>query len=662
MDMLTALLNESTEPGRKTSICTINGTAGVGKTTLALQWAHRVADQFPDGQLYVNLRGFDASGAAMLPDEAMRCFLDAFGVAPERIPVDANAQGALYRSLLAKRRVLVVLDNAVDSNQVRTLLPGSPDCFVVVTSRNRLGGLVAREGARPLSLDILSKSEATELLARRLGPDRVAAESGSIAALIDACARLPLALAIMAARVALRRDISLSALVMELADEHNRLDALDTGDSGDEVRAVFSWSYQALSPQSARQFRILGLDPGPDASLDAIASLAGLRAEEARRGLFELTQACLLDEYPPGRYRLHDLLRTYAKERTLAEDSSRSRRRAVRRILDHYLHSSALGAAALAPHRPRIDLRASSPGAIVAKIASHEQAMEWFMSEYATLLSAIGYAVREKLEVYSWQLPLVFSTFLHRRGYWHEYASTHEAALGAAVQLGDRLAQAHVHRDLGHVYSLTGRHDDARAHHVRALALWRRLGDAGGHAHTLYIYGWACEANGDYIEALASFEQALELYRTVGNRQGQARALNSVGWCHSKLERNQVALTCYHDALRLMHEGDHRDPHAKAHILTNLAQVCRDLGRYEESANHCREATQLYRVIGSQYYEARALTFLGDAEHALGRYVQAQAALRRALDILIDLGHSDSENVRAKLVEVLSAAPGKGSG
>jgi hypothetical protein len=358
---LTGLLRGRAERGGTVVISAIGGTAGVGKTALAVHWAHQVADRFPDGQLYVNLRGFDPSGSVMAPAEAVRRFLDALQVPPERIPVDLDAQAALYRSQLACKRMLVVLDNARDTVQVRPLLPGAPTCLVVVTSRGQLTSLVAVDGAHPLTLDLLTEAEARELLARRLGPDRIAAEPQAVEQIVGCCARLPLALSIAAAR-AEQSGFPLAALAGELAETGRRLDVLDAGDAAGQVRAVFSWSYTALSSAAARLFRLLGLHPGPDISAAAAASFAAVPPAETRRLLAELVRASLLTEHTPGRYAFHDLLRAYAVDVTHTHDPADQRRAAVGRMLDHYRHTAHTAERLLNPARDPIPLALLPPG------------------------------------------------------------------------------------------------------------------------------------------------------------------------------------------------------------------------------------------------------------------------------------------------------------
>ena len=344
-------------------IYALAGTAGVGKTALALHWAHRVADRFVDGQLYVNLRGFGPNESVMAPTEAIRAFLDA-AVPPQRVPDGLDAQAALFRSLLANRRMLLLLDNAVDVDQVRPLLPGRPGCIVLVTSRNHLHGLVVTEGAHPMTLDLLPRADARQLLADRLGLQRVDAASAAVEEIIKRCARLPLALAVAAADAAAHPSISLAEVAARLAEG---LDTLDGGDASSDIRSVLSWSYRALSTDAAHVFRLLALHPGPDITLAAAASLVGVAEARLRPRLFELTRTNTLSEHVPDRFVLHDLLRDYAKELADAHDAEDDRRVAARRLLNYYLHTAQAAALAIHPHRHPISLRPPESGVQVRR-------------------------------------------------------------------------------------------------------------------------------------------------------------------------------------------------------------------------------------------------------------------------------------------------------
>src|SRR5262249_3869064 len=419
-----------------------------GKTALAVYWAHGVTDRFPDGQLYVNLRGFDPSGSVMDPADAVRRFLDALDVPPERIPVDLDAQAALYRSQLAGRRMLVVLDNARDTAQVRPLLPGAPGCLVVVTSRNELTGLIAGDGAHPVTLDLLTDDEARQLLTQRLGADRVAAEPAAVGEIITRCAHLPLALALVATRAAIRPHAELRVLAEELRDAQQRWQLLTGDDPTTDVQAVFSWSYHALTPEAARLFRLLRLPPGPEVSAAAAASLAGLPVSAVRPVLAELTAASLLVEHTIGRYAFHDLLRAYATGLAGRLDTDQHRHAAAVRMLDHYLHTAFIANRLLEPARDPITLTSPAPGVTPQHPADHQQALDWFTVEHPVLLAAVEHAAGIGFDTHTWQLAWTLVTFLDRRGHWHDWAATGRAAVAAAHRLADRTKQAYAHRNL----------------------------------------------------------------------------------------------------------------------------------------------------------------------------------------------------------------------
>jgi DNA-binding SARP family transcriptional activator len=445
---LDALVDGGAKSTAGVTIAAIDGMAGIGKTALAVRWARQVADRFPDGQLYVNLRGFDPGEATMSAGEALRGFLEALGVAPQRIPSDLDARASLYRSMLHGQRCLVLLDNARDMAQVRPLLPGSPGCLVIVTSRNRLPGLITAHGACNVTLDAVSAKEARQALAARLGSARLGSEPFALAEIIDYCAGLPLAIAVVATRATFYDDLPLSDLASELRDASTRLDALSTEDPAADVRAVFSWSYRLLSEPARRVFRLLSVHCGPDVSRNAVASLAGLSRSEVQPLVTELANARLLTERRPGRLVLHDLTRIYSAELSTAHDSPEDRHAALGRLLDYYLHTSHTAHLLLRPNFtvPRPD--AARPGVAREELSDYPQAMAWFDAERAVLQAAVRHAAQHGFCVQAWQLALTLQRFYQRQGYWPDSVSTMRFAMRAALDAGDLAGQAHIRQRL----------------------------------------------------------------------------------------------------------------------------------------------------------------------------------------------------------------------
>ncbi|HEY1966988.1 MAG TPA: BTAD domain-containing putative transcriptional regulator, partial [Pseudonocardia sp.] len=545
----------------------MSGTAGVGKTALAVHWAHRARTAFPDGQLYANLRGFDPGGSIQDPAEAIRCFLDAFGVPPASVPPSLEAQTALYRTLLADRRMLVVLDNARDAEHARPLLPGAPGCLTLVTSRNQLTGLAVTEGAQLLTLDILGLAETRDLLTRRLGEQRVTTEPAAVAQIIARCAGLPLALAIVAARAAAQPHLPLAGFAEELRESCRRLDFLDGGDPVTRIRAVFSWSYQALSADAARLFRLLALHPGPDIGVPAVAGLAGLPPQRVRPLLAELVRGCLLTQHTPGRYAFHDLLRDFATE--LATDHDRHETElATRRMLDHYLHTARAADTVLTPqHRP-MALPAAEPNSAPGNPPSHQEAAAWFIAEHPVLLAMVQHASVLGCDLQVWQLATTLTTFLDRYGYWRQLAGAQTVALVAARRLGDRAGQANAHRGLGLAEDRLGRLDSARTHYGLALELFAALGDDAGQARTQQHLARMCSAQGDYRRARQHAQRSLTHYEAIDDKAGRSAALNHLGWGSAQLGHFDEALRHCRQALPLAEEIG--DINGQAHIWDSL--------------------------------------------------------------------------------------------
>ncbi|HEX6525695.1 MAG TPA: BTAD domain-containing putative transcriptional regulator [Streptosporangiaceae bacterium] len=645
LDTLTAMAREAVTEDAVV-IAAIGGTAGVGKSSLAVQFAHQIADQFPDGQLYADLRGSGAAGSPAGPQEVIRWFLDAFMMDPARIPPDPRSQAALYRSVLAGKKVVLVLDNAGDEDQVRPLLPGSGCCLVMVTSRHRLTGLAAAHAATLLTLDVLTESEARELLGRRLGALRVFADPEAVGELARLSARLPLALSIAAARAASHPQLPLSSLAADLRDESDRLDRLDEGETAG-MRSAFSWSYRALSRPAARIFRLLGIHPGPDVTVPAAASLTGLTPWQARGLLAELDREHLITEHLPGRFTFHDLLRAYASGQAVIEDSPAEREAAIQRMLDHYLHTARAAAVLLHPGREPPFPAPPIPGSVPEHLTSHQDALAWFEAEQRVLLAAVTFAAREGFDRHAWQLPWCLVTFLYRRGQWDQWVAVERVALAAARRLGDLAGQARAHLDLGYAGVVSGARRGTPVHLRQALSMFAQLDDREGQARAHNAMAGFLQHQRRYLEALRHGQLSLDLYLTTGNRAAHANALDEVAWLRAMQGDYEQAISDGQRALDLNRELRNRHGEGSSRDILGYAHY--RAGRYATALRHFRAALTIRRELRDLQHEAGTLDHMGDTHHALGQEREARNAWDRALAILDDLHHPDAEQLRAKL-------------
>jgi len=644
---LTALLPADVDAGTPEAvvISAIGGTAGVGKTALAVHWAHRVAARFPDGQLYVNLRGFDPGLAPVPPGDAIQGFLEALGVAADQQPAGLEARRGLYRSQLASRRMLILLDNARDTAQVRPLLPGGTGNLVLVTSRHQLTGLVAAEAAAPITLDVLTDVEAREMLRGRLGSLRIKAEPAAVTKLIEVSAGLPLALSIVAARAAQRPWSPLAALTAEL--EESTLDGFDAGDGVTSVRTALSWSYQQLPDAAARLFRLLSVHPGPDISAPAAASLTGLPEAGARQALAELSQAHLVAEPAAGRFAFHDLLRAYAAELAASAADEADRNAAWHRTLDHYLLTAYAATLALYPARDELPVPGPQPGARPEPLAGSRAALAWLSAEYQVILAVIAQAAETGHDLYAQMLPEVLATHLDRTGRWQDSVTVQQIFLAAAERRQDRAAQARALRFIGRSLVRLERYPEGYAHLYQAMESFRQLDDRLGEARSHMAMAQAQGAQGELAEALAHTEQALELFRGIGHRPGEAAALTDTGLFHAYLGDYQQAAEHCELALDLHRELANRD--GEAISWAALGRAYRGLDRTADAIACYHRGLLLLEELGHGFNQAEVLIELGDAHEAVGDAEAAHRSWRQALALLEDLGHPDADEVRARL-------------
>lgn len=645
---LTHALDATAEPSATVVVTAVGGMGGIGKTALALHWAHHNADRFPDGQLFVNLRGFDPTGEPMPPASAVRGFLDTLGVALQSIPADLDAQVGLYRSLVADKRLLIVLDNARDAAQVTPLLPGSPTCTVIVTSRDRLTGLVTTHNARPLALDVLDEHEARVLLARRLGQQRLETEPEATAELLAYCAGLPLALSITAGRAQAHPHVPLAVLAGELHDTATRLSALDADDPHTNLDTVLSWSYHALTAEQAEYFRLLGIAPGADISLAAAATLLDLPVHQAKAVLRTLQRASLLDERTPGRYHMHDLTRLYATEQAHHTQPADQRDAALRRLVDFYLHTAHIADRLLYPHGDPLQLDPPVSGCQPHPLPDHTAALAWFDTEHANLLATLHTATTHGWHQAVWQLASTLHTFHLRRGHLHDALVVWRAGLAAARRLPDPAAHTRAHRLLGYAYARLGRHDEAIDHLHHALALAERHHDPTGQADTRRMLAWAWEHRGELRRALEHATHALHLYRTLDLPVREAEALNTMGWYVARLGDHDQARTHCQAALALHRR--HRDRVGEAATLDSLGYLDHHTGHHHQAIDHYQQALTLFRYLGFTYQVADTLDGLGHPHAALGQHDQARTVWRETLELYRQQGRDeDAERVQQQL-------------
>ena len=621
----------------QSGVVAIAGTAGVGKTALAVQWAHRVARDFPDGQLYVNLRGYDPDQPVPAAD-ALAGFLRALGVAGAEIPLQLDERSGRYRTALAGRRVLVVLDNAGSAEQVRPLLPGASGCLVVVTSRDSLAGLVALDGARRLDLGLLAAADAITLLRRLIGA-RVDDEPDRAAELAEQCARLPLALRVAAELAVAEPETSLATLTKALTDQRGRLDLLDAGgEIRTAVSSVFSWSYQQLPADAASAFRAIGLHPGPDFDVAAIAALTAYPVEQAARLCAKLARAHLIEARGARRYSIHDLLRVYALDR--AEASADERRAALTRLFDHYLAGAAAAMDTLHPaersKRPHVEPLATTP-----PLPDPGPARAWLDAELPSLVAACAYASGHGWAGHAIRLAHTLFRHLDMGGHHAEALTVHNHARRAAWESGDRSAEARALNNLAAVHWWRAEYSQAGAHYREAVELFREAGDRVGEADALTNLGMLDRTTGDVASAAGHYERALVTYRAIGHPIGEAGALHGLGVVNRLAGRLDQAAEHLDEALALCRDAGKLD--GEADTLTGLAALYQQQGQLSRAAEHLEMALAVYRKLNYPGNEARTLNSLGAVARETGDLTRAVNYHEQALELLRGHGTRNGE-------------------
>jgi DNA-binding SARP family transcriptional activator len=627
------------------------GSGGLGKTALAVHAAHLLASRFPDGQLYANLLGATQPVAAA---EVLARFLRDLGMEGHRIPLGEEERAAHFRTRLAGKRVLIVLDDARDAAQVQPLLPGSASCAVLVTARGTLPELV---GSEVVDLDVLPRPEARALFGVVAGEERAAAEPAATEAVLRACAGLPLAIRIAGARLARRGGGTVRALAERLSDERRRLDEFRMGNLA--VRACFEVSFTSLpgpvTPgglDPARAFRLLGLWTGPSIGLPAAAGLLGEPELATADALYVLVDAHLLESPAPEQYRFHDLLRVYAADRALTEEAEADRREAIARVLAWYLYSAEAAARVISQQRRQVPLDSVPAALHPLAFATLEEALTWCDDERAELMAATRLAAASGLHELAWKLPAAAMIFYGRRSHWADWVAAHEIGLASARAVGDRLAEAWMLNNLGMAYGVQ-RMEESVTYLEQALALSRNLGNGPAEAQAATNIANAYFRLGDYAGARIAAERSIDIERKVGNRFGEGIGLGILGGACRELGEFGAAIEFLQQALAISRELSERD--FEAETLTDLGEAYLGLGQLADATSCLEDSLAIRESIGDRHGQAATLQRLGQANWRAGNVGKARARLAEAVALYDDLSdHAQAAGVRA----VLAAMPG----
>lgn len=644
---LAGLASLAGQEGAAVVITAINGVAGIGKTALAVHFAHHAAPAFPDGQLFVNLRGFDPEHPPLDPGEALARFVRALGTRASQLPADTDELAGMYRSQLSGRRVLVVLDNAATAEQVRPLLPGTAGCLAIITSRNRLSGLVAVDGAQRLTLDMLPPDEAVALLARGAGDERAAADPAAVHRLAELCGRLPLALRITADRAAAYPHLSMADLADELTAERDRLDFLATDEQVSQVRAVFSWSYRALASAPARAFRLLGLHPGRDISTGAAASLIDASIPQTRQLLRTLTGGHLLEETSRDRYQFHDLVRVYAAECAGVTETEAQQAAAISRLLTWYLHTADAFFRILNPDNRHLPLDSPPSACRPLAFTTHRQAWSWAESELANLVPVLRKAAAASDDMLAWELPVKFMIIFDLFGHMADIIPGLRSALAVSRKLRDRTAEAWVLTHLAEAYQNVRQLDEAIECCQGAFAIYAETGDWYGQWSAQYLEGLAYLYLGQYSEASRRIEHALATARRASDLRAEGMSLTWLGAVHERLGLFETAVTLGAQAVAALEQTGNKWQYAYA--LQRLAAACYQYGRTDDAVDSYQQAQTILRQIGDRRTEADILLHLGYAQENLGQADAARQSWQQALLIFEDFRDPRADQVRIQL-------------
>jgi tetratricopeptide (TPR) repeat protein len=636
----------------RAGIAMICGAGGIGKTWLALNWAYENIDRFPDGQLFADLRGFDAAGEPKTPYVVLHFFLQALGVESGRIPVDIDGMACLYRSLVAGRRMLILLDNVRDIAQVTPLLPGSSSCAVMITGRSRLVGLLVQHDAQLVPMDVLSETEARTLLTRRLGSDRVAGEPAAVAELLVSCAGLPLALGVVAGRATAHPRFTLTRLAEELRDAATRLGVLDEHDPSTSLSAVFSWSYAALTDWEAETFLLMCLAPGQDLSLPAVASLIGRSVAHTAVMLRELDRVSLVQEHVPGRFRVHDLIRLYGIQQARQTPTRHGPEVALRRLADFYLHTGHAADRLLDPDSQPVDIEPATSGVRPAVLVSRSAALEWFEIEHSQLVAVQELAHRSGWRQHVWQLAWIQHAYHWWCGHLHHDLAIWQLAFDAVEGTADPAAKAIVHQMLANAYSRLGVHRQALRLVADAIHF---ASETNSRAHRAAAHHAAAQVwgnQGDTVEGLRHAAAALRIYRAIRAPLREAFALNLIGNFAVRLGDFELARRSYEPALSLFSAHHYRP--GEATILDSLGRLAEAVG-HTEALEHYQQAFVLRQELGDTYAAAETLERLGQTYRALDQNGRARTAWRHAVRLYRTQHRTDDADRIESQLDLLKA-------